>query len=599
MPSDTYTLTIADAANAIPASGSVTNASVAADAAIAFSKLAALSSGNILVGSSGGVPTSVNPSGDVDISNTGVFSIASEVIVNADISPTAAIVLSKLAALNSGQIIVGNASNVATAISPSGDITLSNTGVFGIANEVIVNADVSPTAAIAGTKVSPNFGSQNIVTSGTLTCGNITTSGVTATTAANVTGGSSGNVLYQSTTNNTAFVANGTSGQILQSNGSAAPSWVTFSNSNLPDSTSISNGISYAKITYTPTYSLIGNPTSSDAATQSVAMSSLMLASSTGFLRQTTANAALHTIVPTTGNTANKLLTSNGDGTYSWSTAGAGSVTSVGLAAPSDFGLTFTSAVTTSGNITLGGTLAAGYGGTGQNAYTIGDILYANSVSTLAKLASISSGNVLLSNGSGTAPSWGKVTLTGHVSGTLPVANGGTGVTSLSSIATNLGVTSSNTISSVNGNIQTTGSGNLMTTSTGNIEASGSGNIEASGSGNIVASGTGKVGYSTGSGGAVTQDTSRTTGVTLDKTNGAITLVSAAGDTAWATFTVTNSTVAATDTVIVNQKSGTDLYMIHVTNVAAGSFKITFATTGGNTTEQPVFNFAVIKAVSA
>jgi hypothetical protein len=185
------------------------------------------------------------------------------------------------------------------------------------------------------------------------------------------------------------------------------------------------------------------------------------------------------------------------------------------------------------------------------------------------------------------------------VSGTLPVANGGTGVTSLSSIATNLGVTSSNTISSVNGNIQTTGSGNLMTTSTGNIEASGSGNIEASGSGNIVASGTGKVGYSTGSGGAVTQDTSRTTGVTLDKTNGAITLVSAAGDTAWATFTVTNSTVAATDTVIVNQKSGTDLYMIHVTNVAAGSFKITFATTGGNTTEQPVFNFAVIKAVSA
>jgi len=114
----------------------------------------------------------------------------------------------------------------------------------------------------------------------------------------------------------------------------------------------------------------------------------------------------------------------------------------------------------------------------------------------------------------------------------------------------------------------------------------------------VLASAAG-LGYGTGSGGAVTQATSRTTGVTLDKTNGAITLVSAAGSATWQSFTVTNSTVAATDTVIVNQKSGTDLYMIHVTAVAAGSFRISFATTGGTTTEQPVFNFAVIKAVAA
>jgi hypothetical protein len=107
------------------------------------------------------------------------------------------------------------------------------------------------------------------------------------------------------------------------------------------------------------------------------------------------------------------------------------------------------------------------------------------------------------------------------------------------------------------------------------------------------------LGYGTGTGGAVTQLTNRTTGVTLNKTNGAITLVSAAGSATWQSFTVTNSTVAATDTVIVNQKSGTDLYMIHVTAVAAGSFRISFATTGGTTTEQPVFNFAVIKAVAA
>ena len=117
--------------------------------------------------------------------------------------------------------------------------------------------------------------------------------------------------------------------------------------------------------------------------------------------------------------------------------------------------------------------------------------------------------------------------------------------------------------------------------------------------GNVVVTGAGGLGYGTGSGGAVTQATSRTTGVTLNKTNGAITLVSAAGTTTWQSFTVTNSTVAATDTVIVNQDTGTDLYQIFVTNVGAGSFRITFATTGGTTTEQPVFNFAVIKAVTA
>jgi hypothetical protein len=117
--------------------------------------------------------------------------------------------------------------------------------------------------------------------------------------------------------------------------------------------------------------------------------------------------------------------------------------------------------------------------------------------------------------------------------------------------------------------------------------------------GTIVSTGTAGVGYATGAGGAVTQITSRTTGVTLDKTAGAITLFSAAGTTTAATFTVTNSTVAATDVIILNQKSGTDLYDLMVTAVAAGSFNITFRTTGGTTTETPVFNFAVIKAVAA
>lgn len=107
------------------------------------------------------------------------------------------------------------------------------------------------------------------------------------------------------------------------------------------------------------------------------------------------------------------------------------------------------------------------------------------------------------------------------------------------------------------------------------------------------------VGYATGAGAAVTQASSRTTGVTINANCGQITLVSAAGSATPASFTVTNSKVADGDVIILNQNSGTDLLELHVTDVAAGSFQITFFTTGGTTTEQPVINFAVIKAVAA
>jgi hypothetical protein len=66
-------------------------------------------------------------------------------------------------------------------------------------------------------------------------------------------------------------------------------------------------------------------------------------------------------------------------------------------------------------------------GGTGQTSYAIGDLLYADTTTSLAKLADIATGNALISGGVGVAPSWGKIGLTTHVTGTLPVANGGTG----------------------------------------------------------------------------------------------------------------------------------------------------------------------------
>lgn len=113
------------------------------------------------------------------------------------------------------------------------------------------------------------------------------------------------------------------------------------------------------------------------------------------------------------------------------------------------------------------------------------------------------------------------------------------------------------------------------------------------------------IGYKTGAGGAVTQITSRATGVTLDKLCGTITTDStslAAG--AEATFVVTNAKVAAADVVVVAIKSGGTTVgstVAVVTAVAAGSFSITVSNLHASTADTAalVINFAVIKSVAA
>jgi hypothetical protein len=172
------------------------------------------------------------------------------------------------------------------------------------------------------------------------------------------------------------------------------------------------------------------------------------------------------------------------------------------------------------------------------------------------------------------------------------------GFTTSGLFAANTGYIASNATAGLN--IFTAGSTSLIlgTNSTAALTIASTGAATFSNSVRST-SATGGIGYGTGAGGAVTQGTSRTTGVTLNTVAGAITLFTAAGSATWQSFTVTNSAVAATDTIIVNQRSGTDLYMMSVTAVGAGSFRISFATTGGTTSEAPVFNFSVIKAVSA
>ena len=110
-------------------------------------------------------------------------------------------------------------------------------------------------------------------------------------------------------------------------------------------------------------------------------------------------------------------------------------------------------------------------------------------------------------------------------------------------------------------------------------------------------------GYSTGSGGAVTQITSITTGVTLSKPCGQITTVASTLAAAAATaFTVTNTLVAATDVVVLSTTyAGAGTPIVYCKVVAAGSFDIgiTILHAANALDAVLVINFAVIKAVAA
>lgn len=121
-------------------------------------------------------------------------------------------------------------------------------------------------------------------------------------------------------------------------------------------------------------------------------------------------------------------------------------------------------------------------GGTGQTSYAVGDLLYANTTTTLAKLPDVATGNALISGGVSTAPSWGKIGLTTHVSGVLPVANGGTNASTASITSFNnitgysasgaTGTTTTNLVFSTSPSITTPTLVGDVNLSTGNITQS-------------------------------------------------------------------------------------------------------------------------------
>jgi hypothetical protein len=138
-----------------------------------------------------------------------------------------------------------------------------------------------------------------------------------------------------------------------------------------------------------------------------------------------------------------------------------------------------------------------------------------------------------------------------------------------------------------------------LTLTTPNIGAATGTSLAATGT---VTSSGGGLGYAAGAGGTVTQSTSRTTGVTLNKLCGNITMYSSAvAAQGVSTFTLTNSFIAATDMIVIRHISTTNGGAWNFSVVAAaGSAAITVRNvTTASITEATPLRFSLIKGVTA
>ena len=143
----------------------------------------------------------------------------------------------------------------------------------------------------------------------------------------------------------------------------------------------------------------------------------------------------------------------------------------------------------------------------------------------------------------------------------------------------------------------------------GNVVATGnvtSGNLITGGSisvtGSVVLSGTGTIGYGVGAGGTVSQSGNKSGGVTLNEPSGEITMQNTAlGAATIVSFVLTNSTIAATDVLVINHVSGGTVgsYTLNAACAAGSATIYVRNATSGSLSEALVLRYAVIKGATS
>jgi len=329
---------------------------------------------------------------------------------------------------------------------------------------------------------------------------------------------------------------------------------------------------------------------------------------------------------------ANTILKSTGSAP-AWETIANLAVESISFGST---GLTPNTA--TKGAVTVAGTLATTNGGTALTSFTSGGVLYASSTSALATGSALTFTGTNLGVGVASATSL----IQGYSATTSALLMTGDSSTNIISnrastdaagpalsvrkargtIASPTAVASSDTLgtlffqgyggttvrnlASIRGVVTTyTSDTNISarlifsTSAAGGVTATDRLVIDAPGNVSVISAA--KLGYGTGSGGTVTQATSKATAVTLDKPTGQITMNGAAlGAGASETFLVNDSVVASTDTVILASPAFGLSYRIECSTVGAGLFYIRITNvTGGSLSEAVVINFTVISGATS
>jgi hypothetical protein len=276
-----------------------------------------------------------------------------------------------------GAVLAGawNGSTIAVAYGGTGATTLSGL-VFG-------NGTSAMTAATAAQVVS-------VIGATFVTNATNATNAVSATTATNIAGGLSGSIPYQTGAGATALLPSGTNGQVLTLT-AGLPSWVSVAGTGTVTSIDVSGGTtglttSGGPVTGSGTITLAGTLAIANggtgATTDSAARTALGLgtmavqaassvaitggsingtslgATTAGSANVTTLDIASGLTLATLAGTSGQVLTSAGAGFVpTWTTAATGTVTSVAGTGTVN-GLTLTGTVTSSGSLTLGGTLS-------------------------------------------------------------------------------------------------------------------------------------------------------------------------------------------------------------------------------------------------